>query len=123
MDRAALAAVLEEEPSLDGWTRYAEPPEVLAGGQCIVISPRSPYQSWSSFAEGRLATHLAVALLVPRATPEPMILIDEGLGLLRSFLVGLGGIVIDGGTSVGLIEDVAGADYIVASIDITSHDG
>ncbi len=116
LTRAALAAVLAADGTLTGWEHYAEPPEQLAGRACMVVAPRSPYQSWQTYSE--LEVHLTISLLVPRTHGPAMDSIDTGLTALRAVLVDLEGVGIGDISSVGILEDVGAIQYIVASLDV-----
>lgn len=117
MTRAGLAALLAESPALGSWEIYAEPPEQLAGRPSIVVAPRSPYQSWETFAEIR--THLTIHLLVPRAHGPAMDLLDVGLAALRELLahvdadLGIGDV-----SGVALLDELGGAQYVSASLEV-----
>jgi hypothetical protein len=116
LTRATLASALAGEASLSAWTIYPEPPEQLVGGLCIVVAPRSPYQSWATY--GRVATSLTISLLAPRMGAPVMDAIDAGLAALRTFLSTLADVSIDDVVSVGILDEVGAVSYVVASLNI-----
>lgn len=114
--RAWLATQIAADGDLSDWTVYAEPPEQLAGGACIVIGPRSPYMAHGTY--GELETYLVVHLLVPRAHGPAMDLVDDGLDAMRALCTTMPDVRIGPVSSVGILDEVGGSQYIVASLEL-----
>lgn len=115
--RAYLATVFAATADLDGWTVYAEPPEQLAGGRCVVIAPRSPYRTFETFARG--ATHLSIHVLVPRTGGPAMDALDAGLAGVIEALLALSDVSIDDVVNVGILDETGGVSYLTTTINVT----
>lgn len=118
--RASLAAALRADGNLAAWEVYTEPPEQLAGGSCIVIAPRSPYQTWATY--GAYDAHLTLSLLVPRSHGPAMDAIDTGLDSVISVLRATSGVGIGTLADAALVDDIGGAQYVVAAIEVDLTD-
>lgn len=117
MTRAELAAMLAAAPSLASYTHYPEPPEQLAVGQSMIVAPGSPYVDWSTL--GQRAWHATISLWVPRsAGPVAMDEIDAGLVALLAVLDAEPDLGISTVRQVGSADDVGGANYVVALLDV-----
>ena len=114
--RASLAAILAADAGLAEWTVHPEPPENLARGLNLVVSPRDPYQAYSTY--GHVETMVSATLLVPRAHGPAMDVIDPALIALRAALGSLRGATI-GDTRTGIIDEVGGLEFVAAMVDIT----
>lgn len=114
--RTGLATLLAALDGLAGWSIYTEPPELLARGNCLVISPRDPYIGHSTFGQDELM--LGVTLLVPRAHGPALDVIDPALLAVRGLLSTIRGATI-GATRTGIIDEVGGLEYVAAMTDVT----
>lgn len=112
-----LSELLAADAMLSGWTHYTEPPEHLAAGPSVVIVPRSPYISWGTYRTG--SAHMTIQLCVPRAHGPAMDLLEDAIGVTRAVLETQERVDMADTIEVAMLEDVGGAAYIVASLNVT----
>lgn len=115
--RADLVTVLEAESTLDAFTIYAEPPEHLAGGASLVVAPRSPYRVRDTL--GTWVTRLTVHVLVPRSQGPAMDLIDAAIDSIVAAVETLSDADLEDVSAIGIVDDVGGASYTAAVLNIT----
>ena len=115
LDRAAITTLLRAEEDLARSSSTGEPRN--SGGASIVVTPRDPYQDYSTF--GTLTWYLGIAVLVPLGHGPAMDLIDATLVTLRDLLDAQAGVTITQ-TDIGRVDPVGGVEYIAAIVNIES---
>lgn len=114
--RAAIASALQSGLPT-GWAVYSAPPTSLVA-QSAVISPRSPYVTRE--AGNVYAVQLQITLLVNIAAgPVALDILDDAIAALEQDVFGAGSVMWQSVEDVGVVQEVGGADYLAATINIT----
>lgn len=114
--RQALATALQTNlPS--GWAVYPSPPDSIVA-QSAVISPRSPYIT--PVSSGYDEVNLQITLLVNVAAGAiAHDILDDAIDAVRTDVISAGNVIWEGVSDIGIVEEVGGADYIAAAINVT----
>jgi hypothetical protein len=103
-----------------GWTVHASPPEAVQA-RTVVIAPRSPYRVRGTVCQEEVKLELTV-LVARGASQAGMDLLDDICSTIRD-AIDTGAVVayVDSISDIGLVQEVGGADYLAARLQVTAH--